>query len=197
MWLRQLYPCYIHLLVPLPTLVPSPTTENQLFILMFVLLSCSVFLVVVVFILLVLRSRASNFGELSVSYFRLFGGVEFLFFGVVFLCFFGVGFLCFFGVGFLASDFFCNWYYCLKCICLTSDFCVKLASDYNVCLTLYFVCFSASENSAKTSAKISAKNSTKGQCKRPCQKQWQRTAIRSNSTLHGKSVSSLLEYRSK
>ena len=96
-----MYPCYIHLLVPLPMLVPSPSTENQLFILMFVLLSCSVFLVVVVFILLVLRSRASNFGELSVSYFRLFGGVEFL-------CFFGVGFLCFFGVRFLASDFFCN-----------------------------------------------------------------------------------------
>ena len=102
-----MYPCYIHLLVPLPTLVPSPTTENQLFILMCVLLSCSVFLVVVVFILLVLCSRALNVGELSVSYFRLFGGVEFLcFFGVVFLCFFRVGFLCLFGVGFLASDFF-------------------------------------------------------------------------------------------
>ena len=111
LWLRQVYPCYIHLLVPLPTLVPSPTTENQFFTLMFVLLSCSVFLVVVVVFLLVLCSRASNFGELSVSYFRLFGGVEFLcFFGVVFLCLCGVGFLCLFGVGFLASDFFCNWY---------------------------------------------------------------------------------------
>ena len=101
-----MYPCYIHLLVPLPTLVPSPTTENQLFISMFVLLSCSVFLVVVVFILLVLCSRASNFGEFSVSYFRLQGRRISAFFGVGFLCFFGVGFLCFFGVRFLASDFF-------------------------------------------------------------------------------------------
>ena len=102
-----MYLCYIHLLVPLPTLVPSPTTENQLFISMFVLLSCSVFLVVVVFILLVLCSRASNFGELSVSYVRLFGGVEIMCFLPSYFCVFvGVGFICFFGVGFLASDFF-------------------------------------------------------------------------------------------
>ena len=95
-----MYPCYIHLLVPLPTLVPSPTTENQLFISMFVLLSCSVFLVVVVFILLVLCSRASNFGEFSVSYFRLQGRRISAFFGVGFLCFLASDFYVF-----LASDF--------------------------------------------------------------------------------------------